>query len=217
MTLKELQDKNPQITLLGVDDEIFAEYGRRITGIDVTDIIVAGKRIEFPQDGSVYEASTPAFEELSVAEQIHKECFGELPTQVGYCYGHNSLLNGWEWHISSEINIAVTDMVLILAKRSDYRDGKIDAATAKAFFLKEGDIVEVYATSLHFCPCEVASSGFGCVVALPAGTNVPLEENAKDPLLFRKNKWLLAHVENAGLIVRGAVPGIVGPNFEIQY
>lgn len=40
---------------------------------------------------------------------------------------------------------------------------------------------------------------------------------AGDPLLFRKNKWLLAHVENAGMIAKGVVPGIVGPNFEIKY
>lgn len=217
MTLKELQDKNPQLPIYGVDEEAFAEYGRRITDMDVTEIIAAGKQIAFPGEGSIYEPSTPAFEALPVAEQIRKECFGELPTQVGYCYGHNQLLNGWEWHTSSEINIAVTDMVLILAKRSDYGDGRIASDTAKAFFLKEGDIVEIYATSLHFCPCEVAENGFGCVVALPAGTNLPLEEKAEEPLIFRKNKWLLAHVENAGLIAKGVVPGIVGPNFAIKY
>ena len=217
MTLKELQEKNIQIDLFGIDEDVFTEYGRRLYGMDVTDIIKAGKAKAFPEEGSVYEASTSEFEKLQIAEQICKECFGELPIQVGYCYGHNSFLNGWEWHTCSEINIAVTDLVLILGKRSDYRDGKIDAATAKAFLLKEGDVVEVYATTMHFCPCQVADSGFGCVVALPTGTNTPLDEKAKDNLLFRKNKWIVAHVENDGLIARGVVPGIVGPNFEIRY
>ena len=126
-------------------------------------------------------------------------------------------LNAWEWHMSSEINIAVTDMVLILGKLTDYKNGTIDSSTAKAFLLHTGDIVEVYATSLHFCPCEVNKNGFGCVVALPKGTNVPLDEKAGNPLLFRKNKWLVAHKENEGLIAREVVPGIVGPNYEIKY
>lgn len=203
--------------IYSVDDAAFAEYGRRIIGADVTEIVEAGKEIHFPQEGSLYEPSTEAFEKLPISEWIRKECFGELPTQVGYCYGHNNFLNAWEWHTSSEINIAVTDLVIILAKRSDYQNGKIDSSTAKAFLLKAGDMVEVYATSLHFCPCEVEKTGFGCVVALPEGTNVPLDGEVADPLLFRKNKWLIAHEENEGLIARGAVPGITGPNYEIKY
>lgn len=153
---------------------------------------------------------------MPIAEEIRKKCFGELPVQLGYCYGRNRFLNGWEWHTSSEINIAVTDLVLILAKRSELKDSKIDSATAKAFLLKAGECVEIYATSLHFCPCEVERSGFGCVVGLPAGTNVPLEEPAENPLLFRKNKWIIAHVDNRGLIDRGVVPGITGINLEIK-
>lgn len=217
MTLEQLRKINPEMKIYGVDDADFTEYGRRITGADVEEIVEAGKSIAFPQEGSVYEASTPAFEKLEIAGWIRKECYGELPTQVGYCYGHSNFLNAWEWHTSSEINIAVTDMVLILAKRSDYHDGNIDSAKAKAFHLKAGDIVEVYATSLHFCPCEVDKNGFGCVVALPKDTNVPLEGAVSDQLLFRKNKWLIAHVENEGLIARGVVPGITGPNYEVKY
>lgn len=217
MNLKELQEKNPELKIYEIDDVAFAEYGKRITGADVKDIIEAGKKIAFPKEGSIYEASTPAFEELAIADWIQKNCYGELPTQVGYCYGHSNYLNGWEWHTSSEINIAVTDMVLILGKLTDYQNGTIDSSTAKAFLLHAGAVVEVYATSLHFCPCEVDKDGFGCVVALPKGTNIPLEEKADNPLLFRTNKWLVAHEENEGLIARGVVPGIVGPNYEIKY
>lgn len=217
MNLKELQEKNPELKLYEIDDAAFAEYGKRITGADVKDIIEAGKKIAFPEEGSIYEASTPAFEELAIADWIQKNCYGELPTQVGYCYGHSNFLNAWEWHTSSEINIAVTDMVLILAKLKDYQSGTIDSSTAKAFLLHAGDMVEVYATSLHFCPCEVDKHGFGCVVALPEDTNVSLEEEAENPLLFRKNKWIVAHKENEGLIARGVLPGIIGPNYEIKY
>lgn len=217
MTLKELQDRNPRIPLFGIEDEAFAEYGRIIRGMDVQDIMVVGDKIKLPETGTIYEPSVSAFEGMPIAERIRKECFGELPIQMGYCYGHSSLLNGWEWHSSSEVNIAVTDMVLIFGKRSDFRDGKIDTATAKAFLLKTGDVVEIYATTLHFCPCQVLKSGFGCVVALPAGTNIPLEEKSASALLFRKNKWIVAHMENKDLIAKGVVPGIVGANLEVKY
>jgi hypothetical protein len=63
----------------------------------------------------------------------------------------------------------------------------------------------------------VSDSGFGCVVALPTGTNTPLEGAVADKLLFRKNKWIVAHNENSALIQRGVAAGICGKNFEIKY
>ena len=77
--------------------------------------------------------------------------------------------------------------------------------------------MEEYSTRLHFCPCETEKSGFGCVVGLPVETNTPLDISSPDPYLFRKNKWIMAHEENTGLINRGVVPGITGKNFEIKY
>ena len=60
-------------------------------------------------------------------------------------------------------------------------------------------------------------AGFGCIVVLPQGTNVPLNEPAADPVLFRQNKWVLCHVENETLKDRGVVPGITGWNLRIEY
>lgn len=48
-------------------------------------------------------------------------------------------------------------------------------------------------------------------------TNKPLDNAALDSLLFRKNKWLIAHNENKGLIDKGVVSGISGENFKINY
>ena len=59
--------------------------------------------------------------------------------------------------------------------------------------------------------------GFGCVVGLPEGTNVPLENEYEDKLMFRKNKWILSHVDNEALIARGVIPGVTGTNFEIKW
>ena len=107
--------------------------------------------------------------------------------------------------------------MLFLGHTYDIVDGKIDSSSFKAFFVPEGTVLEVYATSLHFCPCEVNKDGFGCVVGLTAGTNVPLETEVDDELLFRKNKWIIAHNDNAPLIARGVKPGISGENFELKY
>ena len=215
--LESLILKNPTLKLYSVDSEQFSEYGRVIENIDPTEIIAEAEKIAMPENGSVYLPSVAEFEALPVAEDIKNIGFGTLDTQVGYCYGYSNVLGATEWHYSSEINIAITPLVLILGKRSDIRDGKMDSASMKAFYLPRGCVVEVYATSTHFCPCQVEVGGFGCVVALPRGTNTPLDREYGDKLLFRKNKWIICHEENEALINRGVVAGIYGENYKINY
>lgn len=216
-SFKELRSKNPDLALFLVDSPAFAPYGRVLHGYDISEITAAANEIQRPAEGSAYESSVASFEQLSIGTQIRDDLFGTLPTQIGYCHGRNRLLNAAEWHFSSEINIAVTPLVLILGMRSDLSENRINASQMKAFYVPQGTVIEVYATTLHFCPCEVAESGFGCVVALPLGTNLPLEAPVADPVLFRKNKWIIAHEQNEGLMARGVVAGISGPNYEVKY
>ncbi len=216
MTLTELRAKNPGLALFETDSPEFAAYGRRVE-LDTAEILAVGEGVARPETGSAYVASLPELETLAVAGEIKAGIFGTLPTQIGYCHGHNNRLNALEWHASSELNIAVTDLVLILGTRQDVKNGKVDAAALRAFLLHKGEAVEVYGTTLHFCPCEVESTGFGCVVGLPAGTNTALEAPTNVPFLWCKNKWLLAHEENAALLSRGATPGITGINYQIVY
>ena len=208
---------NHEIDFYDVSDKEYASFGRIITNLDTAEIIKTAEKIENPESGSAYLPSLADFEALKIAENIKNECFGTLPTQIGYCYGHSNFLNAAEWHFSSEINIAVTSLVLILGHVWDIKDGKIDSSRFKAFYIPKGTAIEVYATTLHFCPCEVSKDGFGCVVGLPLETNTPLDNTPENPLLFRKNKWIIAHEENASLINRGVVSGITGKNFEIKY
>ncbi len=215
--LKELKNLNPRVDFFDVNDAEFASFGKVLKNLDPKEIIATAKKIANSENGSMYKPSLEEFESLDIASQIEDECFGTLSTQVGYCWGHNNFLNATEWHTSSEINIAVTPLVLILGHIWDIVDGKIDSSKFKAFYLPAGTVVEVYSTSLHFCPCEVSKDGFGCVVALPEGTNTDLEIKNHDPLLFRKNKWIISHIENEALKNRGVVPGITGTNFEIKY
>lgn len=215
--LDTLKLKNPDIKLYSVNSEEFKTFGRVITGLDTSEIIKVAEKISRPAEGSAYTPSEESFEKLPTAKEIENKFFGTLPSQIGYCHGHNSLLNAAEWHMSSEINIAVTSLVLILGHIWDIENGKTDSSKFTVFYLPAGSVAEVYSTTLHFCPCEVEKDGFGCVVGLPLGTNTPLETETSDPLLFRKNKWLIAHNDNKALISRGVLPGISGENFKINY
>lgn len=215
--LEQLKAKNPGLRVFSVDSEEFRSYGRIVTDLDTTQILEAAQAIQNPESGASYVPEEKAFAQLPIAKTIRDQYFGTLPTQIGYCWGHNQLLDATEWHTSSEINIAVTPLVLLLAHRWEIADGKLDSAAFKAFYLPKGSAVEVYATSLHFTPCQVSDSGFGCVVALPSGTNVPLETASSDPLLFRQNKWLICHEENQTLMDRGVVSGITGCNHRVAY
>lgn len=212
-----LKEKNSDIQIYSVEENEFHSFGRVIKNADTKEIIAAARQIENPPEGSRYVPDVEYWRHFSLASEIKNECFGTLPVQIGYCWGYNHYLNAAEWHRSSEINIAVTPLVLILGHVWDMVDGAVDSSKFKVFYLPEGTMVEVYATSLHFCPCQVSEGGFGCIVALPSGTNTPLTEKTKDQKLYRRNKWIVAHEENKTLIHKGILPGITGKNYEIKY
>ena len=213
--LETLRKKNPEISVYSIYDPEFRTFGE-VLALDTEEIIKVGERFEMPA-GVIYSPSTPEFEALPIAEKIRNEVYGTLPTQVGYCYGHSSRLNATEWHTASELNIAVTDFVLILGHRWDIENSHIDSSRFKAFYVPKGAAIEVYATTLHFCPCQVSDAGFRCVVGLPMDTNTALETAVADKRITARNKWLLAHVENEAKIKQGAVAGITGINYEIRY
>lgn len=213
--LEKLRKNNPHIHIYSVHDKEFEQYGK-LLAVDAFELVEAADKLKLPETGSVYEASVPALERVEVRDVFEKEIYGEMPIQIGSCRGYSSFLNGLEWHKGSEINVGSTPFVLLLASLWDIKGGKVDSKDVKAFFVDKNEVIEVYSTTLHFCPCQVTKDGFNCVVILPLGTNVPLEENHADPYLFRKNKWLFAHVDNKALQERGVKPGIVGENIEIK-
>jgi hypothetical protein len=159
-------------------------------------------------------------ENTIIKNQLQEAFYGDMPIQIGYCNGPNSTLNGLEYHKSSEINIAITDMVLLLGKVQDVEDNFFNSNDVIAFFIPKGTAVELYSTTLHFAPCKVNNEGFKTIVILPKGTNDPLLSNIQkrtkeDELLFMKNKWLIAHPEREQLINKGAHPGIKGENIKV--
>lgn len=208
---------NPHLKIYRTSDKEFVPYGRVLTDIDANSFVEASKSAQKVDSGSVYVAEADYFKDLAVAKDVEIKYFGELPAQAGYCYGYSNQLNAVEWHKSSEINVTTTPLILFLGQVQDIVDRKIDSSKMKAFYVEKGEVLEVYATTLHFCPCQVTPEGFGCVVVLPRGTNVPLDGEYDDKLMFRKNKWILAHVDNQGLIDRGVIAGVTGENYTVKY
>lgn len=201
-----------------VTDPAFRVYGKVVEGYEAGELLDRMKETPLPED-VIYVPSVPELEELKVSREIEKRMFGQLPIQVGYCNGHNKKLNAVEYHRNSEVNIAVTDMVLIVGRQQDITDEyTYDSGKMEAFLVPAGTAVEVYATTLHYAPCHVEEGGFRCVVILPKGTNTDLEPfgetaEGEDRLLFAKNKWLIGHEE--GGLPSQAYIGISGENLSI--
>lgn len=204
--------------ILSVTDEAFRKYGRVVKGIDFSELVQKLNDSTPLPEGVVYEPSIAEFEALPVAAQVQDKLFGELDIQIGYCNGHNALLNALEYHRSSEINVAATDAVLMLGWQQDVTDDfTYDTDKVEAFLVPAGTAVELYATTLHYAPCNPDNKGFKVGVILPKGTNYPLAKEHKDledALITATNKWLIGHAE--GGLDAGAHIGLIGKNLNIN-
>ena len=200
-----------------VTDASFGKYGKVLEGYDFGALIREMKHTPVPED-VIYVPSAEELEALEVAKDLRNKGFGGLPIQIGYCNGHNKKLNAVEYHRNSEINVAVTDLVLLIGQQQDIEaDFTYDTSKIEAFLVSAGTGIEVYATTLHYAPCHVNEGGFQCVVVLPKGTNTELTfqtaSAGEDSLMTAKNKWLIAH-EDAK--IEGAFAGLKGENITID-
>lgn len=200
-----------------VTDPAFRKYGQVLEGYDFTGLIKEMKHTPVPED-VIYVPSVEELEALDIMKDLQNKGYGGLPVQIGYRNGHNKKLNAVEYHRNSEINVAVTDLVLLIGHQQDIEpDHTYDTSKIEAFLVPAGTGIEVYATTLHYAPCHVNEGGFQCVVVLPKGTNTDLtfqtEKTGEDSLMTAKNKWLIAH-EDAK--IAGAFNGLKGENITID-
>ena len=208
-----------------VTDTSFRKYGKILTGIDFSEIYNVLEGMDYPEDIE-YAASFGPLEEPEFRQKLSNTLYGELSVEIGYCSGHNKMLNALEYHRSSEANVAVTDIILLLGHQSDItEDFTYDTAQLEAFFVPAGTAVELYATTLHYVPIGTKENdyAFKMGVVLPFGTNFPLgvtlgaeaekEKLPEEKLLFAKNKWLIAHEESGE---EGAFIGLTGKNISVE-
>ncbi len=206
--------------LYSVCDPEFHAYGRIVTGMDgtVREICDTLKDSPLPE-ATAYVPSWEPLQALPAATEVCEHLFGGLPVQMGYCNGHNTVLNCLEYHRSSEFNVGTEDFILLLARQEEIADGKLDTARVKAFRVPAGVMIECYATTLHYCPCHAdPDKGFRVLIALPEGTNLEkpaiTPKTSEDQLLWASNKWLLAHPDSSAA-AQGAYVGLVGENYNI--
>lgn len=200
-----------------VTDKEFKQYGK-VLDIDTADFVQAMLAKEPIKEGVVYEPSDEVLEKLPLYKQMQDEVFGGMEVEFGFCSGYNNKLNAVEYHRSSEIDIAATDLVLMLGRQQDidYSNNTYETKNVELFFVPKGTAVELYATTLHYAPCRENNEEFRCGVVLPKGTNLPLkvkpvENKGENQLLFAANKWLIGHAES-GVDKDGGFIGLVGEN-----
>lgn len=200
-----------------ITEENFNRYGKILKGYDFAELLTVMEKMPMPADDVVYVPSVEALESCKVKTDLENQMYGGLPIQIGYCNGNNKKLNAVEYHRSSEVDISVNGVILLLGKQEDIKaDFTYDTANIEAFYVPAGVAVELYATTLHYAPCTCdGEDGFRCVVVLPKDTNTELTFELMDGesrLMTAKNKWLIAH-EDAR--IEGAFCGLIGENITI--
>lgn len=200
--------------LYSVFDPEFRIYGRVVPNFNTEPFLQVLARRECPE-GVVYKPSDPELEALPEAASLQQSLFGRMHVQIGYTNGHCKKMNALEYHKSSEFNAADQDVILFLALRQELDEAfTLDTRQVKAFLLPRGVLIEVYATTLHYVPCQTSQAGYRCIVVLPKGTNLPLspdpQAEGEARLITAVNKWLIGHPE--GQLDPGTFIGLTGEN-----
>ena len=193
--------------IYSVSDPEFKSYGRVWDDVpsNLTAPLVEALAATPIPEGTKYVASAPELEQVEGVDTLGLLMYGGRPFQPGWCNGHNTRLNCLEYHRASEFNLGARDFILLLAKREQIVDGKLDTAQV----------------TLHYTPCMVDDGGFQVMVALPAGTNGPRPEAAADMpaagdsyCYWKADKWVLCHADSPKAAEGGYV-GLIGKNLDI--
>lgn len=200
--------RNPGVRIYRIEDRKFAEYGKVWTGYHLDSVFQWAEHVLVPEQGNFYQVSDPDVENIPVIQQLIDDIYGGSPVQAGPCCGRNQVLNGIEHHIGSEVTIAIQPCVLFLGKLQDMVDNTYDGSLTEAFYLEQGQIVQLYETTLHYTPCRVQDYFF-TVCMLPRGTGKPLPGGRRG-ILKSQNKWFIAHPDNVLKVKSGDFPGLLG-------
>lgn len=192
----------------------FKLYGKILEAYNFDEILQIAKKLPIPSTGIIYEASVSALEKCEIKKELENRGFGGMEIQIGYVGGTNRILNCLEYHKSSEFNIALDDIVLILGLESQIKDGCFSTDDCKAFLVPKGVGVELYGTTLHYAPMNIAEN-YRVLCVLPKGTNgakPPFEEvNTEDKMCYGNNKWIMCHPDSSDA-KNGIYQGLKGEN-----
>jgi hypothetical protein len=171
--LNEVND----VPVYSVEDPRIVSYGRIVKGYDIHHgSPIWRTSTPIPSEGNVYLPSVKEMEQQPVCTAVSDSLYGGMPIQIGYCNGRNTTYNGFEYHKGSEINVAVTDFMLVLGHLMRSMICRMMFHRRKYSLSKRVLSLEMYSTTLHLSPCRVNEEGFKDIIVLPRGTNTPLEE-----------------------------------------
>lgn len=215
MSIQELQKCNPEYEFYTVQDEQFHPFGRWLP-YDASEWIEQTlKKHPVPDKKASYFPDDLQLHEHALIKTIHNEIYGQLDIQVGIVHGKNEYLTGIEFHQGSEVNIALTDCILLLGKKEDMKDTTYDAAKTKKFYIKKGQVLEIYGSTLHYTPVQASTEGFSLGVILLKGTNTDMDA-IPHTMLIKKNKWYITHASQTEKIKAGCIAGLLGDMLHIQ-
>ena len=202
-----------------VTDVEFERYGKVISDVP-TDKLMAllDKTPVIP--GTDYKASVDYLEDPEVMNVLQNQIFGGLKIQFGYCNGDNKALNCLEYHRNSELDIAATDAVLMVAPMTAVHDGIIDTNDVEMFLVRKGTSVLFYETTLHYAPCVTdGNKCFKMGVVLPKDTNTDRPEGVvktgEAGCLTHNNKWLYAHKDSSEAKAKISTGRLIGKNLSL--
>lgn len=206
--------------ILSVTDPSFQEYGQIVDGYDKEELLAFLRSQIKIAESMAYMPKDERLMKLSIAKDISERFYGGMPVALGWVCGHNTKLNCLEYHRDSELNLGTEDFILLLGKRTQIEaDCTFNTGNVKAFLIPAGVMVEIYATTLHYAPCQTDDYGFRVFAVLPDGSNTERLEitpvNKEDRLLFARNKWLLAY-PGTQEAAAGAFVGLKGMNIDIK-
>lgn len=216
MSLDLIKSTNKDLEIRLIEDLEFNQYGKVLSEFDFSKLInYAQDNIRIPKQGNSYCASNKIIEQFDVINEIKNSVYGTLEIEAGECTGQNTELTGIEYHQGSEVTIAVTDCILIIGKLQDMNENNYDSSQTEIFYLKKGQAVELYGTTLHYTPCKVNEDGFMTIVILLRGTNC-LIKGSDCKILTKKNKYFITHKSQIKKIESGAYPGLIGNLIQIK-
>lgn len=218
--LEQLKQMNSNLQIFTTKDKEFQQYGRSLD-IDATSLIdylsSQGEKDEIKNAAKAsYVTDREDLHDFVCIPQIQKDIFGYLPIQTGVVKGRNQSLTGTEFHQGSEVNVAVTDCLLVLGNKYDMIDNTIDVSQMDVFYVEKGEVLEIYPTTLHYTPIEANNEGFSLVVILIEGTNTDIDFE-KNSMLCKKNKWYVCHSSQTAKIEQGFRVGLTGDLLTIKY
>ena len=221
--MRKLNELNPDIDMLSIEDTSFLRYGRvhRDRPVDILLASLDGR----PGSRAGVLRSVNEQHDACPPELVPtlREIFGCTELQVESVQGRNTRLDALEYHKCVEVVVAGTDMVALMGLVCDiaWPAGTFDVSRTRAFYVPRGTVYEVFTWCLHSTPVHVhEAEGFRCLVIQPKGAHAPIDftpdPGGEGKLMRGRNTWLISYVEEGGVPGISAHRGLKGRAIELK-